>query len=283
MKINRASLSSLVHVRERMGALLGRENVITPATDGSIDWPSGIHTISIDNASNIDRGPEGEILVSGKRAIIYIQDTGHSRAFLLSTPERSKKYHLFHCHTIEHMLASGRFERYVRTIRCDGSFLVHTREMDGRNEEIEAALLPCANCLMMGKIYSEPSKFDLAKYLDVNNDFEWHGRLPSTSDDDGRSSGYAKDWSEHSKRVREKAGYQCEDCGVNMINHKRLLHTHHRSGVKSSTDPNDLVALCAICHAEQPQHGHMRVSKNDRKLILDLRSSTAAHVSSGSM
>ncbi len=83
--------------------------------------------------------------------------------------------------------------------------------------------------------------------------------------------GYAKDWSRISKKYREKRGWTCEKCGVNLNEHHGLLHCHHRDGVISDNSDANLEALCLLCHSEQPCHGYLKPRLADRILIERLR------------
>ncbi|WPU32705.1 HNH endonuclease [Pseudoalteromonas piscicida] len=65
--------------------------------------------------------------------------------------------------------------------------------------------------------------------------------------------------------------YTCEQCGVELSQYKRLLHTHHINGVKTDNSISNLRALCLDCHKKQPKHEHMHVTHNDQLIINQLR------------
>ncbi|WP_146108672.1 HNH endonuclease [Chromatium okenii] len=87
-------------------------------------------------------------------------------------------------------------------------------------------------------------------------------------EDDGD---YTTDWLVISKQYRAKQGFKCEFCSVDLSNHTRLLHTHHKNGVKTDNHYSNLQALCIDCHKKQPSHGKMFVRHEDMQLITRLR------------
>jgi len=60
---------------------------------------------------------------------------------------------------------------------------------------------------------------------------------------------YPENWDEISERIKEKAGWKCENCDrKNSPREGYTLTTHHIDGKKKSLDENMLVALCQRCH-----------------------------------
>ena len=49
------------------------------------------------------------------------------------------------------------------------------------------------------------------------------------------------------------------------------MHCHHRNGVITDNRPENLQALCLLCHAKQPAHNHIKPSGKARKTIEQLR------------
>lgn len=84
-------------------------------------------------------------------------------------------------------------------------------------------------------------------------------------------------WSEISTRIREKANWTCDDCGVVLKDFPAHLHVHHRNGVKSDNRDGNLRPLCALCHAEQPSHLHMKVQPQVADQIKALRVEQREH------
>jgi hypothetical protein len=89
--------------------------------------------------------------------------------------------------------------------------------------------------------------------------------------DDKQTTNYSADWSTVSKNVRVKFDYQCQQCGLDLTNHKSLLHVHHINGVKSDNSASNLTPLCCDCHRKQPDHQHMFIKHDETKLIAQLR------------
>lgn len=64
-------------------------------------------------------------------------------------------------------------------------------------------------------------------------------------------------WKKLSAWYREQQNWKCEACHLSLHKHIGYLHAHHIWGTRLST-PEDLMALCIGCHAEQPGHAHLK-------------------------
>ena len=62
-------------------------------------------------------------------------------------------------------------------------------------------------------------------------------------------------WKKLSQEYRAQKSWQCESCNLQLPENSRFLHTHHIFGRRLTT-PEDLMALCIGCHAQQPGPGH---------------------------
>ena len=268
VKIDFSALAPLIAARKRMGAPL-RE--IGPVVPEPIAWPEDEDDVPIHDRADVGRALDGRIVVRGRYAIVYIQDTWDPVERLRREPESSKKYHLYHCRTLEQMLDRGRFERYVATDRRDGAFSVHSRERDGTRRTIDARLAPCWNCMILAGHAESPATFDLGAFFERNGDSPRRGRIPSTRDTDGRSSDYGPGWRALSQRLREEACWCCSECGVCLEAYRKLLHVHHVNGVKSDDRPVNLKVLCVLCHRAEPNHQHLKVDGPSERLIRELR------------
>ncbi len=51
----------------------------------------------------------------------------------------------------------------------------------------------------------------------------------------------------------------------------KLLDLHHINGVTQDNNWANLMALCKLCHAGQPQHGRLQASEEDERRIRELR------------
>ena len=54
------------------------------------------------------------------------------------------------------------------------------------------------------------------------------------------------------------AAQAIEDCGIDLNDNRKLLHTHHANGRKSDNISSNLKVLCVECHSKQPSHEHIR-------------------------
>ncbi len=246
---------------------------------------------------DIDVGPGHLLSYKHEQVILYIKDTRSSHWTLQNEPEKSRRFHVAECSTLEDMRRQGRFERYVITHRMDGLFSVDWFDPGtGERGETEAALKVCKNCLRTlnwrGYKQSEDrlqlhngekqrknaiwESFAIPEFLMEYSTF--FRAKPSRRDSAALLNMYAEDWPHISEQKRRAAKWCCERCKVNLSAHPGLLHCHHRSGVVTNNSSHNLEVLCAVCHAEQPYHQHMRI-KEQRRLILSERAKQGVRLS----
>ena len=194
------------------------------------------------------------------------------------------RIHLTDCRTIDSMKRRNRFERYIGSQNRDGEFKVNVYIDENRNQaestEITTKLMTCKNCLdeINYNNYSDSnrsdrnqiwSEFNLNDYFDKFSTYfrevPIHTCATIPLDD------YPEDWSEISRNLREERGYTCEECGLNLSRHMYYLHTHHIDHVLHNVNPQNLKALCIICHSNKPGHESMHVSDVVRSIITRLR------------
>lgn len=228
----------------------------------------------------------GLLTYQGEQVVLYIKDTRQERHTLLHDREEARRFHIAECRTLDRMRREGRFERYVVTTRKDGLFLVEaTDPMTGSVEELKAPLGVCRNCL---------TELDWRRYSDLNgvekkliwNEFSlddffaefatFFRSKPVHTDETAPRGGYAKNWSRLSERIRAERGWQCEECGVDLSDHHRLLHCHHKNGVVSNNSSSNIAVLCLICHSEQAAHNYLKPNPKYRLLIERLRAQQMA-------
>ncbi len=140
------------------------------------------------------------------------------------------------------MQKKGQYHRYHASSRTDGKFplkLSPTSELSLRE------LVLCQNCLNELRsrfgwdiFPKEPESFPLADWLEPFFNYS------------------SDEWKERSQKCREKANWKCEQCRIDLNNDRRFLVAHHKWGTRFN-DPQDLMALCIRCHAEQPGDGHI--------------------------
>ena len=60
---------------------------------------------------------------------------------------------------------------------------------------------------------------------------------------------YSDDWKNIADKIKDIAGWKCENCGQkNSSENGCRLTVHHIDGNKANNDFNNLVALCQRCH-----------------------------------
>jgi hypothetical protein len=220
---------------------------------------------------------DGTLGYKGRRVLLYIRDIEEYSHVQKDLP----RFHIAHCRTLDQMLHNNRFERYVVATRVDGIFnLKQKKAWESKFKPVERKLDVCQNCLdhlrwnsfsIQGSSYARKSAvsgFSIASF------FERYGgslfnETPKYSDQDAPVNEYPVNFSYVSNQVRAGRHWTCEDCGVTLsgLGERQYLHTHHKNGVKSDNSPSNLVVLCVACHAQQPQHAHLRRSEAFRQFL----------------
>jgi hypothetical protein len=220
----------------------------------------------------------------GRQVLLYIRDHGGKVARTLDDGAQGNKYHIADCGTLAEMRSRGRFDRYVVTNNLSGLFHIAGDDWKtSQHMEGEANLNVCKNCLghLNYQGYTTKSKgpifkaFNLADFFDTYSSFF---KFMPSGVADNKSVGYTLDWDSISKRVRKSFNYKCQQCGLDLNMHKRLLHVHHINGVKSDNSTSNLTPLCADCHRKQPDHQHMFIKHEETKIINHLRNEQGLNV-----
>ncbi|MEW6050779.1 MAG: HNH endonuclease signature motif containing protein [Candidatus Zixiibacteriota bacterium] len=79
---------------------------------------------------------------------------------------------------------------------------------------------------------------------------------------------YPPDWEERRRRVFQRAGNRCEECGRSAERSSVPFHVHHdkpRSQKEGNHRIENLRLLCEVCHAKLPDHG-LTASARSRRL-----------------
>lgn len=77
-------------------------------------------------------------------------------------------------------------------------------------------------------------------------------------------SDYPDDWPEIAKRVKDEAGWKCEECGEPYWKPGHVLTVHHEDGDPSNCRRENLKALCQKCHLKK-QNAAWRQRMAERK------------------
>ncbi len=249
---------------EQMGAKLiswkysGNWN---PININKILVPTGL-TIS---PNEIKYAEDGTLEYEGQKLVVYIRDQTDP---IHSPPSELRKFHVADCKTLKDMREKDKFEKYVRTTRTDGMFDVNFIEGGKLIEAcVERNLYVCQNCLkrLNYKDYNSRRSLEQNKIkesFDLKEFFETFGPSimiePTHTDVTAPVNEYPLDWTLSSRCYREKVGWKCEECDINLAEEKRFLHVHHINGLKNDSSDENLQALCIGCHAEVSQHEHMK-------------------------
>lgn len=219
----------------------------------------------------------------GRQVLLYIKDHSYNNKIygVLEDGSKGNRFHIADCEMLERMRQKGRFERYVVTNRLDGLFAVSGT--DNRSNDFiegETKLDVCQYCLEAINYQKFSSlkrglprrtfvqSFQLADFFDTYSSFF---KFMPTGVANNQTTHYTKDWENVSRKVRKKFNYQCQQCGLDLSQYKRLLHVHHINGVKSDNSSSNLTPLCCDCHRKQPDHQHMFIKHEDTKAISQLR------------
>lgn len=276
MKLN-VSFARLIRARESIGAAPANVQIRPPSTTDRKN-PFEIALLEeghvVLSGADLDdvRYPAGLAAIGNQQITLHIKQPHCGLDVLLADPVTKPKYHLCDCRTLEDMRRKKRFDRYVATRGGQEGFTVQPKDMRTRQfgKEIKAKLQPCQNCLTQLDIPFEG--FDLQEFFAINASI--FRCLPLYSSTNYPGDGYSKDWPRISRQYRERAGWRCTKCQVDLSRRredKGLLHVHHVNGVTGDNRPGNLVVLCALCHSQEPSHGHMKIKDTERRRIEDLR------------
>ncbi|EPJ2923400.1 hypothetical protein [Pseudomonas aeruginosa] len=220
----------------------------------------------------------GLLSVDGRQVLLYIPDQFSPVDVVQASPEKGKRFHVADCKTLADMRAKGRFERYLVTNNLTGVFSISGKNSRGMPEELDSRLLVCKNCLekLNYQNYCHDSarshiwqRFEIARFFETySTSFTY---LPRNLGQRAIGNDYTADWAEVSADVRRRCGFKCDCCGLDLSEHRHLLHVHHVNGVKQDNSSANLRPLCADCHRKQPLHEHMFISMTDMQLLTRLR------------
>jgi hypothetical protein len=220
------------------------------------DWKIKLETTGIEvSIDDIDFTPNGAKF-RGEQILLHIKEVNGFGYYTLP------KFHFYQCSKLSSMDKAGRLNRYVVTQRKSGYFLLDKKigyNHYERNQEVQLSV--CWFCLnWYNKNYRKNytvDNFDIHAFFEQFNDSPIT-RKPTYTDTTAPASGYADDWNGISLRMREQTNWRCQQCGKDCSQTKTGLQVHHIDGVKAHTHESNLKVLCEYCHAQQPNHQHMK-------------------------
>jgi len=261
--------SKLNNLREKMNAELFAydSNFVWKKTEfsaeldeyGEVEIPFELLTIEDDKT----------ITLAGRRVLVYIRDQ-HVRYY-------PYKFHIANCATLVDYQNSGRFEKYVASVRTDGTFRINILYENGtvvkdKYEDLDV----CKNCLSAlnykGVNQSIKRKRKVFESFDLDEFFQLYNRqnitIPKKTAVTAPINTYPeKEWSKISLEYRKLKNFTCEECFLDLRFDPKLLEVHHINGLKNQSGYENLKALCIRCHANQPGHGHLFATSNYREFM----------------
>lgn len=269
---NFLSWPSLDNLRKKMGApLTSGFSLEKISPDNSL-----IEKLLIGIEINIDEvkvHDDGTLHYNNKRILLYIRDISS-----IAGKERMPKYHLANCQILDKMRRNSRFDRYVVANRDTGDFQVNIigNSKESRTERLNV----CQSCLdrihwhgFSMQSMSSSERWGRVTDFSLTDFFKEYprdliGTKPSHTSLTAPLNDYSQNWAKLSKEIRQKRGHQCESCKESFSQDDlRFLHVHHRNGLKNDNRNVNLAVLCIACHAQQPEHGHIKAHP-DYKLFM---------------
>lgn len=208
----------------------------------------------------------------GKQVILFIPDHSYGSTFYdtQQDPSKGKRFHLTFCETLEKMQLNQRYKsRYFATTNLSGKFTISNQN----GESAEVKLLVCQKCLEKLNYKSfKQNRQQVLNDFDLNEFFahyqtDFHPKLNTTGMDPRKAGSYAENWKVISQQIRQKRGWRCESCKLNLRQYPYLLDVHHRDGNKRNNSERNLQVLCRKCHTEQDMHEHMALSFEEKRIF----------------
>jgi hypothetical protein len=220
--------------------------------------------------------PDGTLAYKNSRVILYIRDVT-----VYGNQEIQPRFHLANCATLQQMRERKRFDRYVASANTNGRFKLNLIDA-GKVRTDDYDLFVCQNCLNLLNFdgfvmkWSQTKRSDFVKFFKIDRFFEkyprsLHSQSPRYNSDNAPLDAYTEDFDEISKKIRNDIGWRCQKCGINLSKprDRKWLHVHHINGRKSDNSKDNLEAICIGCHAEQPNHTHLKYSPDYNEFSME--------------
>lgn len=273
--VNFFDFASLNNLRHQMGAELVKEfkfdSGISLLEDGFLEQLDG-DGLEIESLNEIEFNDDKTLVYKGQRVLIYIRDVN-----VYHDQVRLPKFHISTCDTLVKMWKRKRSERYVLYRRENGIFKLNIMRKPNDLEVKQEKLDVCRNCLnnLNWNNYSE----DKSQRTNIVNEFtisDFFSKYPKSlisvkpkyNSDTAPLNTYSKNWSDISQKMKKQYNYQCQNCQIDLVGKfSKFLHVHHIDGQKNNNEEFNLKVLCVRCHANEPQHGHMKASQDYKSFV----------------
>lgn len=259
------SFEPLNLIKEKMGVPRNVYGVLTVLIDPSRLTEEELKKLT--SSSGIDISPDelsiladGTLAYKNNRILLYIRDMG----------KYEPRFHLANCSTLQEMREKKKFDHYVVSANTDGNFKVNIIEANVSRAETRR-LAVCQNCLdFLGlggfsSTWTRKAKTDFVANFNMESFFEkypksLHFSVPKYNSNTAPLNQYSADFNEVSKKLRASVYWQCQQCGIHLQHPdwRKWLHVHHINGLKNDNSSDNLKAICIECHAQEPNHSHMK-------------------------
>jgi hypothetical protein len=219
--------------------------------------------VSIDDLIVLE---DGTLSYKDSRVLVYIRDFSQDGG-----RQWIPRFHVADCRTLQQQRQQNRFGHYVVATRSDGFFQVN---MIRRGKQVTKQLMRlavCQNCLYhlsfdgFSLDHSSQRRRLIVSQFMITKFFDKYPRslfsIPPTCDaDTAPINNYTINFDVISGGLKAQHGWKCEKCRRNFSEStdRKYLHVHHKNGMKNENHEGNLEVLCLACHAQQPQHAHLR-------------------------
>ncbi len=219
----------------------------------------------IDSLDLIYELDDSTLAFKNTRVLLYIRDSLYIKRD--SQDNNLPKFHVSWCSTLKQKKKDGSFGKYVLSTRTDGRFEI--RKTGSSTTVSTEELKVCKNCLQKLHYNAYNSRNEESLKEEAVNNFtltDFFRKYPKSplnakpkyTSATAATNDYPSNWDNISHAYRNKNNWKCEQCGIDFSSKKGYLQTHHINGIKNECGEENLKALCIPCHAEQPNHSHMK-------------------------